>query len=1157
MTTASSNTLDQSYDNKALRTNRTRALRRKILKSIVPCAVVLGCASFGLQYLAKLPRERFARDFSFTERAWLGLTTSVRGAWLSLHTAPEVGKDSPLPRAELYLRGKRLDALTDHLPESGRKAQKAKIRMNGEEFDVTARLRGDSMNHWAYPQKSWRVSLKGNDFYEGMKELNLNVPRSDSQIANWLGYEMAKRAGMPLVPTATNMQFRLNRKFDGVRLLLEQPNEDFIAARGLPQGKIYVGDISTEQIYGAKERPRLYTEADPWEVRTSLGDTSKREMSEMLRIVREVHDPYAFLKQINEVLDLKAMAQYIALLDLVGSVHIDETHNGKFYFNPTTGKLVPIVWDTVAYFWGDRHELDQASSNLFRVLLANPGFRDMKDQELWRMVSGELGKDKLNKIIDNEIASLAPDTEAFALKLRANDKGVKHLSNEDWFAGVEATKAAVAGRDLRVRQWLGRSDTRFSLVPRAVSDTSKTNQYELTLSVAGPAGIELTAMNLVTKPTATARPAANSSFTIERRGVSDMMEVTRGLEQAAKEGFGATEIAYSGTKSTRVVLNDRLLSKRRFVDRKVPEVVPSLYVYTITVPDGLELAKVDFFARNAITKRAVKVKLDAAIAAPVEHKKNSLWWSPSTFLPKVNQVLEGQVAVDSDIVVTKGSTLNIKPGTTLLMQPGVSLFINGGQIIAEGTKAKPIVIKGSGDTAASAWGVIGLKGAKGSFKHVQVFGGSNDIETLTVYPAALSFYGSKVVFEDGVVEGGSISADGSELALSRITYTNTLNDLVKSVRSKVVSDAVSAKPAPVQLSLVMSGENSVASPSAVFTYEMTDYSLGKGEAQKLVEGVGANLSKSCLAGSLALKTLSLCGVVQVSKEEKLTVDEGFAYEVYFDSEAAFGLRSKTSLSARYVFESKDSFENHLKKPLWAKAWPIGFSYQSQFGWEQEEGSSTSAASYVEVSDKFGAAALPEKALPAYAPWAEEEFLRYLPSGRWRGTEIAAAKVFADRVRMFAGPELAGVDSLEISPKLVEVVREFRIQLTGAAPAGIKAEAGAIKIQRVKLYDAPTFLHFVSEKKLGEKIDEPKEVQDLAILEVAVAPELLSAVEAEISKANAAANSGRVKELKAYRRSIMQDLETLAKEVKNYLASQQIEVRGVKEGRFGFLSRLRS
>jgi len=197
------------YNEEALRFFRKKTFWRTVLKRSTFLAVGLACLFVVADYLANLPRERAAKKYREEQRIRLGFETALNIADVTINREQSDPKNTKLPIAEIYIRGKKLDKLTEHLPKSGRHFEKAKVKIGGKEYKAKVKIRGDSINHWAFPAKSWRVELSGSKFYDGMKSFNLVVPRVKFQLANWLGYEIARRIGGELlVPESNLVHFR-------------------------------------------------------------------------------------------------------------------------------------------------------------------------------------------------------------------------------------------------------------------------------------------------------------------------------------------------------------------------------------------------------------------------------------------------------------------------------------------------------------------------------------------------------------------------------------------------------------------------------------------------------------------------------------------------------------------------------------------------------------------------------------------------------------------------------------------------------------------------------------------------------------------------------------------------------------------------------------
>ena len=114
-------------------------------------------------------------------------------------------KTSALPLYELNLKPKDLRQLNANLPaadfngvlgEQYKDAQPAVLAVNGKNYDIKARYRGDLPIHWRGEKKSWRINLQNGHTFEGMTSLNLMVPASRDFVMEYFNNYRAKKLGL-------------------------------------------------------------------------------------------------------------------------------------------------------------------------------------------------------------------------------------------------------------------------------------------------------------------------------------------------------------------------------------------------------------------------------------------------------------------------------------------------------------------------------------------------------------------------------------------------------------------------------------------------------------------------------------------------------------------------------------------------------------------------------------------------------------------------------------------------------------------------------------------------------------------------------------------------------------------------------------------------
>jgi hypothetical protein len=448
--------------------NRTLKLRRWVVIGVkcLPWALISIILVYsGLLYLANTPRERAKAKYSFWQRVLYGIdfhSTTIR---TSLSAPEDNPKKSKLQIFEIYLRGEKVNSVTSHLPQSGKVFQSGlfRVKLWGKKdlvYKAKVRLRGDSMNHWAFPQKSWRVKLKKGSTFEGIRTFNLYLPRSKSQIPDFMGYWMAEQMGGLVVPKAYPVHFRFNRRFDGVRVFLEQVNEDFLSQHNLPGKTILVGDVDATEIYSSVKRERLFESSKGWEVITSDDNNPsspihRQQLDNLIALIAKAgEDPQKFSREVGRFIDVDETLRYMAFLEIVNSKHVDETHNQKFFLDSSKSVLRPIVWDPVAYYWDDPGKLDLASNKLFAALLLVPEFRDKKNQFIWQALQGPLALERVIQEYRSAIERIRSEVLGMPIKIHTESNDLHPYTNAEWREATDALMEAITKRYTTIRNLL-------------------------------------------------------------------------------------------------------------------------------------------------------------------------------------------------------------------------------------------------------------------------------------------------------------------------------------------------------------------------------------------------------------------------------------------------------------------------------------------------------------------------------------------------------------------------------------------------------------------------------------------------------------------------------------------------------------------------------
>lgn len=224
----------------------------------------------------------------------------------------------------------------------------ATIRYKGKSVRVMLRLKGDHTDHLVGEKWSFRIKVRGNEALFGMKQFSIQHPKTRNYIYEWIYHELLKREGLAFL-RYDFIEVTLNGKDLGVYALEEFFEKHLIENSRYREGPIIRFDESVmwDELLQRGEIVNsgtyLSSAIDAFQTRKTLGDPVKR-----MQFMKAMGLLESFRKgelRASEVFDVKKLAIFLAVSDLMGAQHATLWINMRFYFNPITARLEPIGFD--------------------------------------------------------------------------------------------------------------------------------------------------------------------------------------------------------------------------------------------------------------------------------------------------------------------------------------------------------------------------------------------------------------------------------------------------------------------------------------------------------------------------------------------------------------------------------------------------------------------------------------------------------------------------------------------------------------------------------------------------------------------------------------------------------------------------------------------
>ena len=653
-----------------------------------------------------------------------------------------------------------------------------------KKYTAKIRIRGDQSIHWINKKKSWRLKFKKNNLFERRRSIDLIIPKDKFLEVEKAAYVAARKLGL-LVPDAGFMLVRQNRVDMGLYFWTEKLDKYLLERLGRPTGEIFGGsDIGfdpIDRLAGASgvgismtSNPAAYktfVHKDDSEVTL----IAQRQWGDFLSLLN-TNDAARIDAEIESYLDIRKFADWVALVLAFGNSHALSQDNVRWFYDPTTGLVEPILWDVQLYAAPPMDILKTEGNYLIDGLLKSAKVRRAVNEGIRRIAFEE------NDFILNALKSTYEEIRPYVYRgvepVDMAMPGVGGFTLERLHQTHENRHAMLAGNLKRLRDFV--TLQRVFVVPKFVeSADGGTLELEITPQGATPvalrrvdirpvetfgdqignARIELVDPNGNATPVSalsSERTPAAWSFTLP--DLELLLPMDGNMTWGDKAKWRLRFTLESKTADTGLQSWTPASVTVDFANTLTGESLPANFVRTSRVEADLSKT-MKFLHRREVTEVAIKPYTPPAAAPGAAGKPVNAFIKasglPLTVEGKVLTLSAGRHEINQHLVIPRGYTLRVQAGTHLLFGPDIN-FLTYAPVQFEGTASAPIVIDRL--VPESPWGIFGVVTAGGpsSLRHVVAQGGGSGSQSGFKgihFSGQMNFYSADVDIADTVISG--------------------------------------------------------------------------------------------------------------------------------------------------------------------------------------------------------------------------------------------------------------------------------------------------------------------------------------------------------------------------------------------------------------------
>lgn len=274
-----------------------------------------------------------------------------------MHSSPEsadVIEISITDQEYQKLKSYRNDAINKGVVlKKHKKYIQATVKYKNQNHIAEIRLKGDNVDHLEGEKWSYRVKIGDSKAIDGLRKFSLQTPKSRNFSYEWLYHKILKKENI-IGLRYKFVNLKVNNKDVGIYALEEHFDKLLIENNKRREGPIL--KFNEDQYWEGYFNAFSQINHDKYDKESF--DIANIEVFQENKILKnkQLYKQFTTANSLlynfklgklntHEVFDVKKLATFISLNDLLGAHHANRWHNLRFYYNPISSKLEPIGFD--------------------------------------------------------------------------------------------------------------------------------------------------------------------------------------------------------------------------------------------------------------------------------------------------------------------------------------------------------------------------------------------------------------------------------------------------------------------------------------------------------------------------------------------------------------------------------------------------------------------------------------------------------------------------------------------------------------------------------------------------------------------------------------------------------------------------------------------